>query len=216
MPRNAPQGAQPKAAGRRPAAIAAGKAGAAAVDYGSLPNHVGYLLRLAQLRVWDDFYARVGDTGISPSLFSALILVERNPGLQQSRLGEALGVARSGAMTMVDRLERLGLVERRADPHDRRAYSLFLTRDGQDRMDGLVSRVQAHDKIMNAVFTADEHRTLMRLLHKFIAAPAPRGTAGTGDLPAPGGSPISSRQKRSARTEARTGRRTILSREERP
>src|SRR3546814_18044262 len=70
---------------------------AAQVDYASLPDHVGYLLRLAQLRVWEDFYARPSATGITPSLYSALVLIERNPGLQQRRLGEALGVARSGA-----------------------------------------------------------------------------------------------------------------------
>jgi len=143
------------------------------VDYGTLPNHVGYLLRLAQLRVWEDFYGRLNETGISPGLFSALMLIERNPGLQQSRLGEAFGVARSGAMTMVDRLERLGLVERRADPHDRRAYGLFLTGPGERRMRELVERVQAHDKLINAVLTPDEHRTLMQLLRKFTSAPVP-------------------------------------------
>lgn len=211
-----PRAAQPRIKTRPSSGIAAGKSGAASVDYGSLPNHVGYLLRLAQLRVWDDFYGRLGDTGISPSLFSALILVERNPGLQQSRLGEALGVARSGAMAMVDRLERLGLVERRADPHDRRAHGLFLTPLGQQRMPDLVARVQHHDKLINAVFSPDEHRTLMKLLHKFIAAPAPRGTAGPGDKPEPDGNPAPQRQKRSAGNEARGGRRSIISREERP
>lgn len=144
-----------------------------AVDYGTLPNHVGYLLRLAQLRVWEDFYGRMGDTGVSPALFSALMLVRSNPGIQQSRLGEALGVARSGAMTMTDRLERLGLVERRADPHDRRAYGLFLTMGGERRMAEFVARVQQHDMLINKVLSPDEHRTLMQLLHKFVAAPAP-------------------------------------------
>lgn len=148
-------------------------AAAPRIDYGTLPNHVGYLLRLAQLRVWEDFYGRLNETGISPGLFSALMLIERNPGLQQSRLGEAFGVARSGAMTMVDRLERLGLVERRADPHDRRAYGLFLTAPGERRMRELVARVQTHDKLINAVLTPDEHRTLMQLLRKFTSAPAP-------------------------------------------
>lgn len=146
---------------------------ASAVDYGTLPNHVGYLLRLAQLRVWEDFYGRMGDTGVSPALFSALMLVRSNPGIQQSRLGEALGVARSGAMTMTDRLERLGVVERRADPHDRRAYGLFLTTDGERRMAEFVARVQQHDMLINQVLSPDEHRTLMQLLHKFVAAPTP-------------------------------------------
>lgn len=170
-------------------------AGAArAVDYGSLPRHVGYLLRLAQLRVWYDFYGRMGETGISPSLFSALILVERNPGLQQSRLGEALGVARSGAMTMVDRLERLGLVERRADPADRRAYGLFLSANGQRRMTDITARVAEHDRLINAVLTPDEHRSLMQLLQKFISAKAPE----PGVHSAPDDDPLPSRQKRSA------------------
>ncbi|HEX6957740.1 MAG TPA: MarR family winged helix-turn-helix transcriptional regulator [Ferrovibrio sp.] len=163
---------------RRVARMGAGRAGTArpngqqTVDYGTLPQHVGYLLRLAQLRVWDDFYRRVGDTGISPSLYSALILIERNPGLQQSRLGEALGVARSGAMTMVDRLESLKLVERRADPHDRRAYGLFLTATGRARMSQFIARVQEHDKHITAALTPEEHRELMALLQKFIAVPA--------------------------------------------
>jgi DNA-binding MarR family transcriptional regulator len=172
----------------------------AAVDYGTLPNHVGYLLRLAQLRVWEDFYGRLGETGVSPALFSALMLVDRNPGIQQSRLGEALGVARSGAMTMTDRLERLGLVERRADPHDRRAYGLFLTASGQRDMATYVARVQQHDTLINQVLTAEEHRTLMRLLHKFTAAPAPitleRGQQSA--LSAPDNDPVASRTKRPA------------------
>jgi DNA-binding MarR family transcriptional regulator len=176
---------------------------AAQVDYASLPEHVGYLLRLAQLRVWEDFYARLGETGITPSLYSALVLIERNPGLQQSRLGEALGVARSGAMTMVDRLERQNLVERRPAPHDRRAYGLFLTGEGRRRMPDIVAMVRQHDRQINAVLSAAEHRTLMDLLKKFVTAPAQRG----GSLPAKEGDPVASRQNRSASRATRNGRR---------
>lgn len=177
-------------------AASRGQTAGAAVDYGSLPQHVGYLLRLAQLRVWEDFYSRLSPTGISPSLFSALILVERNPGLQQSRLGEALGVARSGAMTMVDRLERLGLVERRADPYDRRAYGLFLTAEGQRRMAEFTARVQEHDRHVTGVLNAEEHRTLMDLLQKFIG-PARNGGAVHSAVQ---DDPLPSRPKRAAGT----------------
>lgn len=196
----------------RPKAVQRGEG--RAVDYGTLPNHVGYLLRLAQLRVWEDFYGRLGDTGVSPALFSALMLVRSNPGIQQSRLGEALGVARSGAMTMTDRLERLGLVERRADPHDRRAYGLFLTKDGERRMAEFVARVQQHDMLINKVLSPDEHRTLMQLLHKFIAAPAPiaeerraGGDESAARLSAIDGDPVTSRTKRAASA----GRRATVS-----
>lgn len=182
-----------------------------AVDYGTLPDHVGYLLRLAQLRVWQDFYGRMGDTGISPALFSALMLVRSNPGIQQSRLGEALGVARSGAMTMTDRLERLGVVERRADPHDRRAYGLFLTTNGERRMAEFVARVQQHDRLINQALSPDEHRTLMQLLHKFVAAPTPiaeeRRAQSAAGLSAVDDDPVASPTKRAVPA----GRRASLS-----
>jgi DNA-binding MarR family transcriptional regulator len=186
---------------------------ATTVDYGTLPNHVGYLLRLAQLRVWEDFYGRMGETGVSPALFSALMLVDRNPGIQQSRLGEALGVARSGAMTMVDRLESLHLVERRADPHDRRAYGLFLTAEGVRRMAEYIARVQQHDALINQVLSTDEHATLMRLLQKFTAAPAPitqeriHQQAGAA-LSVPDNDPVASRTKRTAHTGSGQSDRT--------
>lgn len=178
------------------------------VDYGTLPNHVGYLLRLAQLRVWEDFYARLGPSGVSPALFSALMLIDRNPGLQQSRLGEALGVARSGAMTMVDRLERLGLAERRADPHDRRAYGLFLTLAGQRQMIEFIAQVKTHDRLINQVLTREEHDRLMHLLRKFVAAPALTGEAHS----VPGNDPVTSRTKRAGQS----GRRQNPPREDRP
>ncbi|MFN4312262.1 MAG: MarR family winged helix-turn-helix transcriptional regulator [Ferrovibrio sp.] len=193
---------------RKPDLRKADRRSPAPVHYGTLPNHVGYLLRLAQLRVWEDFYARIGPTGVSPALFSALMLIEHNPGLQQSRLGEALGVARSGAMAMVDRLERLGLVERRADPHDRRAYGLFLTAPGERQMAELIERVKSHDKLINQVLSQQEHDTLMRLLRKFIAAPALTGEAHS----APDNDPVASRTKRAGQT----GRRQTISREDRP
>ncbi len=137
-----------------------------AVDYGDLTRFIGYALRRAQMRLYEDFFRSVKGSGISPALFSALLLVERNPGLQQGRLGQALGVARSGAMTMVDRLERLGLVERRPAPHDRRAYGLHLTQKGGRAAVNLRQRVAEHDKRISARMDDAERRRLIELLER--------------------------------------------------
>lgn len=145
---------------------AASVAASDAVDYGALTDFIGYALRRAQMRLYEDFFRCMKGTGISPALFSALILVERNPGLQQGKLGQALGVARSGAMTMVDRLERLGLVERRAAPHDRRAYGLHLTPKGERTAVNLRQRVSEHDKRIASHIDQAERQQLMRLLER--------------------------------------------------
>jgi len=147
---------------RKAAALAAEPA--PEIDFGELPMHIGYVLRRAQLRVWEDFYEAMKGTGISPALFSALTLVERNPGLQQGHLGEALGVARSGAMSMVDRLEGLGLVERRAAPHDRRAYGLHITSRGLEAMGDLRKRLALHRRRITRSLSQEEVKQLMALL----------------------------------------------------
>ncbi|WP_430397650.1 MarR family winged helix-turn-helix transcriptional regulator [Ferrovibrio sp.] len=138
----------------------------AAIDYGDLPTLIGYVLRRAQLRLYEDFYASLRGTGISPALFSALVLVECNPGVQQGHLGQALGVARSGAMTMVDRLERLGLVLRQPAPRDRRAYGLHLTPKGQKLAASLRAKVAEHDRRIGHRLDAAERRQLMELLQR--------------------------------------------------
>lgn len=136
------------------------------IDYGYLTDLIGYVLRRAQLRLYEDFYASLRGTGISPALFSALVLVERNPGLRQGKLGEALGVARSGAMTLVDRLERLGLVLRQPAPHDRRAYGLHLTAKGQKLVGSLRARVSEHDQRIGQRLDLAERHKLMELLQR--------------------------------------------------
>jgi DNA-binding MarR family transcriptional regulator len=75
----------------------------------------------------------------------------------------------SGGMThLVDRLEREGLVERVADPDDRRGLLVGLTRKGR----GLVTRVgPSHletERRMLAALTDEEQAELARLLRKLL------------------------------------------------
>jgi DNA-binding MarR family transcriptional regulator len=62
--------------------------------------------------------------GITPPRFTALVILQTNPGISQSVLGDVLGTARSGAMLLTDWLESRGLAERRHRPDDGRAWGL--------------------------------------------------------------------------------------------
>ena len=50
--------------------------------------------------------------------------------LSQRRLAERQGIDRTTMVAVVDELERLGAVERRKDPGDRRANALHITPQG--------------------------------------------------------------------------------------
>ena len=73
------------------------------------------------------FDARARTIGVSRAQWQVLFALSRNEGINQAGLADALDVETITVGRMVDRLEEAGLVERRADPADRRAWRLHLT-----------------------------------------------------------------------------------------
>src|SRR5262245_22627566 len=66
--------------------------------------------------------------GLSPSQFNVLNLLTDHPrGCAQSELSRRLIMHRSNVTGLVDRLEARGLLVRKDDAHDRRAYLVCLT-----------------------------------------------------------------------------------------
>lgn len=65
--------------------------------------------------------------GVSRAQWQVLFALSRTEGINQAGLAEALDVETITVGRMVDRLADAGLVERRADPADRRAWRLHLT-----------------------------------------------------------------------------------------
>src|SRR5262245_48502010 len=118
----------------------------AAVRLGSLPGHVGYLLRRAQLQVFHDVIEALAEVDLRPGQFSVLVVIGANPGLRQNRLGEALAIQAANLVGMLDGLERRGLVERVPATDDRRSRALHLTREGESvlrRAQALTERNEA-------------------------------------------------------------------------
>ncbi|GGE20485.1 MarR family transcriptional regulator [Polymorphobacter glacialis] len=72
------------------------------------------------------FDCRARSLGVSRAQWQVLFALSRNEGVNQAGLAEALDVETITVGRMVDRLADAGLVERRADPADRRAWRLHL------------------------------------------------------------------------------------------
>jgi MarR family transcriptional regulator, transcriptional regulator for hemolysin len=77
------------------------------------------------LKTYADQRAR--QFGISRAQWAVLIRIERSEGLKQSELAELLDLQPISLTRLLDRLADNGLIERRADPNDRRAKQLYLT-----------------------------------------------------------------------------------------
>jgi len=87
---------------------------------------LGAIVTLARLiRTEADKRARAH--GMTRAQWTILLNLERQPGLLQKELAEVLEVEPITVARLVDRLEARGMVERRADPTDRRCWRLHLT-----------------------------------------------------------------------------------------
>lgn len=143
-----------------------------AIELGLLPELLGYHLRRAQLAVFQDFARAVGHGELTPAQFGALVVIERNPGLSQTELGLTLSIDRSTLVTVIDRLEGRGLVERADAPRDRRSYALHISQAGRSLLELLIGRVRAHEAHIAADLDADEKATLISLLRRVRRAEA--------------------------------------------
>ncbi|TYL47479.1 MarR family winged helix-turn-helix transcriptional regulator [Marinomonas sp. IMCC 4694] len=120
------------------------------VDFGILNTLIGYRLRRAQMNFFTKFSEVCSDLGISPGLFAIIAIVERNPGLTQTAVAQALGNDRSAMVSAVDKLEKMDIIERRPAKNDRRSYALFMTQAGEKFFLTLSDRVMEHEQIMAA------------------------------------------------------------------
>ena len=136
------------------------------VDLGTLPNLVGYHLRMAQVTVFKDFDRELAELDITPAIFGVLEVLQHNKGLTQSRLAAAIGLDRSSLVPLLDKLEKRGLVSREASQMDRRSNHLFLTTEGRQLLGKADKRVRQHEQRILAGLSKAETKQLISLLAK--------------------------------------------------
>jgi DNA-binding MarR family transcriptional regulator len=136
----------------------------AVLQLGRLEKLLGYALRRAQIRVFQDFAAEMKEFGLTPGQLGALLLIEANKGLNQSELGHALGIDRSSVVPLIDRLQRRGWVRRAARATDRRAHALELAPGGVTLIARFLPHLEAHEARIAAGLSPVERERLFALL----------------------------------------------------
>ncbi len=118
------------------------------IDYGVLNTSLGYVLRQAQLRVFQEFDHFFEALDIKPAQFSTLEIIHKNPGLRQSTLAQALSIQRPNMVGMLDKLEKRGLIQRKTSTNDLRAHALHLTTKGEKLLNHLHRQFNEHEEVL--------------------------------------------------------------------
>ena len=88
---------------------------------------LGFLLHEAARLLRRNLMRRIAPLGLTDAQARILFYLARNEGINQTCLADLLEVQPITLGRGIDRLEEMGLVERRPDPTDRRAVRLYLT-----------------------------------------------------------------------------------------
>jgi DNA-binding MarR family transcriptional regulator len=100
----------------------------------SQQDSLGFLLADVSRLMRRAFKQQLEGSSLTLAQARALIYVSRNEGVRQVELAELLEVQPITLARLIDQLANAGLVERRPDPADRRAYQIFLTSDAAHQL----------------------------------------------------------------------------------
>ena len=114
------------------------------------------------LRTYVDQRAR--EHGMTRAQWAVLARLERDEGMMQTEMAEALEIQPISLVRLVDRLCEQGLVERRPHPTDRRANCLYLTDAGRDRLIEMVPLAREISANVLASFSEQDVAELLRRL----------------------------------------------------
>ena len=131
-----------------------------------IDKNVGFLLAKAYQRACAIFKEEFDRYNLTPRQFGLLGFLWQEDGLSQAELSARAHIDRTTMGGLIDRLARMGLVERRPHPEDRRAYQIYLTAEGkrlETELCPLANQVQSR---FVAAISDDELATLKQILDK--------------------------------------------------
>ena len=130
----------------------------------------GRVFRLSRL-VGDEMEAVYAQHAVGRADFDVLATLRRSgPGYELSpgALASSMMLSSGGTTARLDRLERAGLVQRAADPHDRRGVLVRLTPEGRRTVDEAVTAGLARQQELLAHLPPAKQAQLNALLREVL------------------------------------------------
>ena len=136
-----------------------------ALQMGELSDLLGYSLKRAQLKIFEDFLRCVAPLQLTPAQFSVLLLLDRNPGRNQTEIASTLGILRPNFVSMLDGLESRELCVRMRSANDRRSHVLMLTDKGRAILARAKKLVATkHEARLNELLGPEKREALLGML----------------------------------------------------
>jgi DNA-binding MarR family transcriptional regulator len=129
-------------------------------------SSVAFLLVQLGFHLAQRFGERLAPLGLEQRQAGMLVRLAENDGRSQQAIAELMGVNATRMVFLTDELEKLGLVERRRNPADRRSHALHLTEAGTAMLARVREVTAAHEADITASLSDAERGELAALLRR--------------------------------------------------
>ncbi|WP_042955112.1 MarR family winged helix-turn-helix transcriptional regulator [Pseudomonas sp. G5(2012)] len=130
----------------------------------SLEGLIGYAMRRAQLKLFQTLINHLSAHDLRPAQFSALAIIDQNPGLMQADLAKALAIEPPQVVPLLNKLEERALAVRVRCKPDKRSYGIFLSKAGEILLKELKLLAVQSDVEATSALNTVEREELLRLL----------------------------------------------------
>ncbi len=134
----------------------------------TLDAHLGYWLRVVSNAVSQGFARKVEREGVTVAEWVLLRALYDAGRISPSRLADELTMTKGAISKLADRLLEKSLIERRANPDDKRAHTLVLNHEGRALVPRLAALADQNDEEFFGALTSDERRRLSKALQKIV------------------------------------------------
>src|SRR3954454_1062970 len=104
--------------------------------------------------------------GLSMWGYSVLVALDRSAIRTQAALAEAIGADKTRIIAILDELQQNGLIERVADPEDRRARLLAITKKGRRVKEATQTAIQRGEERWLGTLSASDRATFLRVIQE--------------------------------------------------
>ena len=122
----------------------------------SIQRSTGYWVTRLARSMERDFEQRLKPLGITRGAYAVLNAMHFDKIIRPSELASHLGLDGAAVTRHLDRVEKLGMIERKQNATDRRSWVINLTADGRRVVDYGLNGSKATNEKFTAGLTADE------------------------------------------------------------
>lgn len=144
----------------------------AALDLSALQRTPGFMIRILQIQIFEEFFEHFLEAGFSPAEHSVIITVRDNPFVTQSEVASALRIQLPNLVKILLKLEGEGFIKRKRSTRDKRAVELVLTARGEQAAALTSKMADDFNRLTLSPLSEKEQKQFLLMLSRLVQARA--------------------------------------------